>query len=70
MLNAKHSAMIDIKNTGISAKYKVSPAVLWRFWKNLSGSVARFVGHHCDGYAFRRIEQTDSLRFSQNPAFS
>jgi hypothetical protein len=34
MLKTKHNAMIDIKNIGILAKYKVSPAALWHFLKN------------------------------------
>jgi hypothetical protein len=69
-LKTKHSAMIDIKNIGILAKYKELPAALRRFWENLGGSVARFACHLSYGYAFRRIEQTGSLRFPQNPAFS
>ena len=42
---------------------------LYSFWKNLSGHFSRFVCNHIYGYAFRRIEKTDSLRLPQNSVF-
>jgi hypothetical protein len=56
-------------NSRILEKKVIYLATLCSFWKNLSGHFERFVCNHSYCYAFRRIVQTDSLRFSQNPAF-
>ena len=46
---------------GILAKYTMYPRPLCSFWANLSGHFERFACNHSYGYAFRRIDQTDSL---------
>jgi len=46
------------------------PATLCSFWVNFSGYFARLTCKHSYGYAFRSIEQTDSLKSPQNSAFS
>ena len=57
------------KNYCVLAKCTMFKATLYSFWKNLSGHFERFACNYSYGYAFRRIVQTDSLRFSQNPTF-
>ena len=54
----------------ILEKYIMLPDTLYSFWKNFSGHFARLTCNHSYGYAFRPIEQIDSLQFPQNPAFS
>ena len=54
----------------ILEKYTMYPTTLYSFWKNLSGHFARLTCKHSYGYAFRPIEQIDSLKFTQNPVFS
>ena len=66
--------MILLRNTSILAKHTMYQASLYSFWKNLSGPMFdlfwdRFACNHSYGYAFRRIGQTDSLRFPQNSVF-
>jgi hypothetical protein len=58
--------MIILNIVGILANYTMYPGALCRFWKNLSGPMInffweRFACNHSYGYAFRRIDQTDSL---------
>lgn len=57
-----------------SDRYIISLTLLCSFWNNLSCPAINFLGarftcnrSYC--YAFRRTEQTDSLRFSQHSAF-
>ena len=66
--------MGTMKNSRILEKYTMCLATLCSFCRenlsgDLSGHFERFVCNHSYCYAFRRIAQTDSLRFSQNPAF-
>jgi len=61
--------MNEIKNSRIFKKCTPYTATLCSFWKNLSGHFVRFACNHSYRYAFRRIAQTDSLRFPQNSAF-
>ena len=61
--------MILLRNTSILAKHTMYQASLYSFWKNLSGHFDRFACNHSYGYAFQRIGQTVSLRFSQNSVF-
>ena len=53
--------MIILNIIGILAKYTMCPRPLCSFWKNLNGHFERFTCNHSYGYAFRRIDQTDSL---------
>jgi len=57
------------KNKRILKMLTLHSTALCSFWKNLSGQFVRFVCNHSYCYAFRRIVQTDSLSFPQNPAF-
>ena len=52
-----------------SKKYSATLSTLYSFWKDLSGHSVRFARNHGDNYAFQRIEQTDSLRYSKNSVF-
>ena len=54
----------------ILEKHIMHPTTLCSFWKNFSGHFARLTCNHSYGYAFRPIEQIDSLKFPQNSAFS
>ena len=54
----------------ILEKHIMHPTTLCSFWKNFSGHFARLTCNHSYDYAFRSIEQTDSLKSPQNPAFS
>jgi len=65
---AKHMNGIAIFR--ILVEYTMFPARLCSFWINLSGHFARLACNHSYGYAFRPIEQIDSLKFPQNSAFS
>ena len=53
--------MILLRNTSILAKYTMYQVSLYSFWENLTGHFDRFACNHSYGYAFRRIDQTDSL---------
>jgi len=61
--------MATMKNSRILEKHTNYLVTLCSFWKNFSGHFALFVCNHSYCYAFRRIVQTDSLKFSQNSAF-
>ena len=45
----------------ILEKYTMYPTTLCSFWNNFSGHFARLTFKHSYDYAFRSIEQTDSL---------
>lgn len=53
----------------ILENYTIYGSTLCGFRKNLSGHFARFACNHSYGYASRRIEQIDSLRFHPNSTF-
>jgi len=54
----------------ILEKYTMYSTTLCSFWKNFSGHFARLTCNHSYGYAFRPIEQIDSLKSPQNSTFS
>jgi hypothetical protein len=54
----------------ILEKHTMYPTTLCSFWGNFSGHFARLTCNHSYGYAFRPIEQIDSLKSPQNSAFS
>ena len=62
-------SMSVIKYCCVFESIIMSLTTLCSFWKNRSGHFERFACNHSYGYVFRRIIQTDSLRFPQNSAF-
>jgi hypothetical protein len=62
--------MNNIEIFRILEKYTMYPTTLCSFWETTAAThFARLTCNHSYGYAFRPIEQTDSLKFPQNSAF-
>lgn len=57
-----------VKNMRVFETCTAPQTTLCSFWNNISGHFVRFACNHSNGYAFRRIVQTDSLIFPQNSA--
>ena len=55
--------MSGIEIFRILEKHTMYPTTLCSFWRNFSGHFARLACNHSYGYAFRLIEQIDSLKY-------